>query len=531
MDNFKQESETLELKETVAEKESAGFDIVAFANKEGGSLFFGARNNGKVIGCPAEDLDIRKLAEFFSTNIEPTLNISLCRVEIDGRFLIEIQIPKSITPYHTFKQRFALRIGTTSKTQGMQSEYQKRLITYGMPEADVSARLAPGASIDDLDSRAITVLRSHLKSSGRFTQDVDQLNDLDLLKNLRLVVGNGTTFAALILLGRADRLEHYLPHAEIKYQYKTSEEHPRGQDMLVYEGGYLLNYAAVWAKIDSRNLQFEVPEGLFLRNLRAFDEQTVREVVNNAVIHRDYLQAASILITQLPTDIEVQSPGSLPDGVTMDNILKESRPRNKLIARVLRFCGFVDEFGSGVNLMFQNQLACGKSAPLFTITDRRVSVRIDGIIHDVEFVRYVTKIMEKYGRALSDEELILLDSIRRGERLPIARIPKDFLQRGLIERVGYGKYILSKEYYRSAGSPIEYTKRKGLSKIQKKAMLLQALKDFPEGARKADLMSLFDNTVQPMQLYRWLVELKEDGRVVIEGKPTSPKAKWKLIQL
>lgn len=520
----------MDFKKTTAEKEDAGCDIVAMANKNGGVIFFGVKPNGAIVGCPNGDKEIRELANFFSGNIEPALPLEIIGEELDGKGIIKIVIPKSKTPSHTFKQRFYLRMGTETQSKGLQAEYQRRLIALGSPDKDFSASVLAGATLEDLDPSAILELRTRLKESGRFDADIDHLDDTALLTNLRLLDNGKITIAALVLLGKLISVARYIPNAEVKYAYQTTEGEQRGQDMVVYEGGYFLNHASIWAKIDSRNIQLEIPEGLFLRNRKAFDSETVREAINNAIIHRDYLQQAPVFIVQHPTDIEVKSPGSLPDGVTLENIRDESRPRNKLIARVLRFAGFVEEFGTGVNLMFKNQLASGKAPPVFTVDSQHVSVRIDGAIRDIEFVRYITKVTEKYGRPLSDDELILLDSIRRGERIPAARIPNDLLKFGLIERVGYGKYMLSKEYYRYAGLPVEYTKRKGLSKMQKKALILEHLKNFPEGTKKADLLAVLDNAIHPMQLYRWLVELKQEGRVVIEGKPTSPNAKWKLIQ-
>lgn len=71
---------------------------------------------------------------------------------------------------------------------------------------------------------------------------------------------------------------------------------------------------------------------------REFDEQSIREALNNAVIHRDYLLSESSFVMQYPSKISVKSPGGFPEGITIQNIIYESKPRNKLLADILFKC-------------------------------------------------------------------------------------------------------------------------------------------------------------------------------------------------
>ena len=113
----------MDFKKSTAEKEDAGCDIVAMANKNGGVVYFGVKPNGAIVGCPNGDKEIRELANFFSGNIEPALPLEITGEEVDGKGVIKIVIPKSETPFHTFKQRFYLRVGTETQARGLQAEY------------------------------------------------------------------------------------------------------------------------------------------------------------------------------------------------------------------------------------------------------------------------------------------------------------------------------------------------------------------------------------------------------------------------
>lgn len=170
-------------------------------------------------------------------------------------------------------------------------------------------------------------------------------NDIQLLKNLHLIQDDQFTYAAVILLGTELAMRRYIPYAEISYGYRLSDGDSYNQDELVGRGGFLLYADDLWKKIDSRNLRLNISIGLGIDTTRmAFEEETIREAINNAVIHRDYQEEASIFIIQYASKLEISSPGGLPDGVTFDNIADESRPRNKLLADVLRWCDMVDEF-------------------------------------------------------------------------------------------------------------------------------------------------------------------------------------------
>ncbi|MBU0569136.1 hypothetical protein KJ693_11275, partial [bacterium] len=86
---------------------------------------------------------------------------------------------------------------------------------------------------------------------------------------------------------------------------------------------------------------YEYPMGVF------------REAITNAVVHRDYFLADSkaIYVAIFDDRIEVTSPGLLPIGVEIENLGKQQRTRNPLIARILFEMDYFDEWGQGINKM------------------------------------------------------------------------------------------------------------------------------------------------------------------------------------
>ena len=87
-------------------------------------------------------------------------------------------------------------------------------------------------------------------------------------------------------------------------------------------------------------------------NIDEYPPAALREVIVNAVAHRDYSLSAQILLYLFDDRLEVRSPGVLPNSVTLANIRTHySHPRNEIIARVLLNLRYVNTLGSGVPRM------------------------------------------------------------------------------------------------------------------------------------------------------------------------------------
>jgi len=526
------ESETVEYKESLSERDEGGECIVGFANKNGGELYFGVRNNKEVAGISdITEKTTRELSQLYVDNTEPKIIPKIEVIKLSGLNVIKITISKSTTPYHTYKRKPFIRVASETKAMP-QDEYQRRLIAYKELNQDFSAKKVDGAELSDLAPKALIELRGLLKSSGRFKVNIDKLSDEQLLKDLQLLQGGKLTIAAIVLLAKESALSRLMPYVEIRYSYKITESDTRTQDIEIFNGGYLLYYNKIWEKINARNLTLSVPQGMLIREVKAFDEESIREAINNAIIHRDYYLNESIFVSQYQQRIEIKSPGGLVGGVTIENILDESKTRNKLIADTLFKIEFVEHLGNGVNLMFKNQLSFGKNPPNYSHTNQNnVKVELDGKITDVDFAKYVFNVANKKNRELSDKELILLNRIKENKRVNASYITDNMLEIGLIEKVGYGKYFLSRNYYDDTNRLGEYTRNRGLSKEENKMLILKHLKSFDKGFKK-DLIQVLPS-LQWHQIYRLLLELRKDKKIDFIGDRRSHSGKkagyWKSL--
>jgi ATP-dependent DNA helicase RecG len=107
-----------------------------------------------------------------------------------------------------------------------------------------------------------------------------------------------------------------------------------------------------------------------------YPQQTLHEIITNAVLHRDYSVADDVHIRIFDNRIEVQSPGRLPAHITVDNILNERFARNGAVVRVLN--KFPDppnkDIGEGLNTAFDAMHQIGLKEPI--IRERENSVLV-----------------------------------------------------------------------------------------------------------------------------------------------------------
>jgi ATP-dependent DNA helicase RecG len=92
------------------------------------------------------------------------------------------------------------------------------------------------------------------------------------------------------------------------------------------------------------------------------------EAIANGLAHRDYAAASQVFVRLFDDRLEIESPGGLLPGVTLEQLLAggESHPRNPLIAGTLRRMGLMAEAGCGLALIQQEMARLGSPAPEFT---------------------------------------------------------------------------------------------------------------------------------------------------------------------
>ena len=392
-------------------------------------------------------------------------------------------------------------------------------------DPDYSQAICEGVTIDDLDKEAIDILKekyARKQNNPTFTS----LSDRQALSDLKLIEGNKVTNAAVLLVGKAEIIQQNFPQAKVQHEFRTTEGQERFDKRLSFVAPFYILIDQLWKAVNDRNGSVPVQEGAYMFDIPFFNEEVIREVINNAFAHRDYRLASEIVIKQYPTKLSVISPGGFPIGVTLENILTvSSTPRNRLLADVLAATGIVERSGQGMDVIFRLTLSEGKQTPDYSKTnDYQVTAILSATVKDPGFALFIKSIQQELpeNQKLSVFDVLTFCAIREGKQPKDKEIAKRLYSMGYLEKRGKTsaiRYILPRRYYELTGNQSEYSELTDWDYEQIWSVLFRYLKKYGT-AKKTDIAKLIGQHISDSQLRRLLERLSEGPNppLIKEGK-------------
>lgn len=392
-------------------------------------------------------------------------------------------------------------------------------------DPDYSQAICEGVTIDDLDKEAIDILKekyARKQNNPTFTS----LSDRQALSDLKLIEGNKVTNAAVLLVGKAEIIQQNFPQAKVQHEFRTTEGQERFDKRLSFVAPFYILIDQLWKAVNDRNGSVPVQEGAYMFDIPFFNEEVIREVINNAFAHRDYRLASEIVIKQYPTKLSVISPGGFPIGVTLENILTvSSTPRNRLLADVLAATGIVERSGQGMDVIFRLTLSEGKQTPDYSKTnDYQVTAILSATVKDPGFALFIKSIQQELpeNQKLSVFDVLTFCAIREGKQPKDKEIAKRLYSMGYLEKRGKTsaiRYILPRRYYELTGNQSEYSELTDWDEEQIWSVLFRYLKKYGT-AKKTDIAKLIGQHISDSQLRRLLERLSEGPNppLIKEGK-------------
>ena len=392
-------------------------------------------------------------------------------------------------------------------------------------DPDYSQAICEGVTIDDLDKEAIDILKekyARKQNNPTFTS----LSDRQALSDLKLIEGNKVTNAAVLLVAKAQIKQQNFPQAKVQHEFRTTEGQERFDKRLSFVAPFYILIDQLWKAVNDRNGSVPVQEGAYMFDIPFFNEEVIREVINNAFAHRDYRLASEIVIKQYPTKLSVISPGGFPTGVTLENILTvSSTPRNRLLADVLAATGIVERSGQGMDVIFRLTLSEGKQTPDYSKTnDYQVTAILSATVKDPGFALFIKSIQQELpeNQKLSVFDVLTFCAIREGKQPKDKEIAKRLYSMGYLEKRGKTsaiRYILPRRYYELTGNQSEYSELTDWDDEQIWSVLFRYLKKYGT-AKKTDIAKLIGQHISDSQLRRLLERLSEGPNppLIKEGK-------------
>lgn len=466
-------------------------DVVAFANLKGGFLFVGIVDETKEVNesFVYDDKKIFELIKQVQDRTTPTITLIPHRIRVSGTDLLVLEIPFSPQMHRTSKGEYLIRCNAGNRAiepheiASIQSE--KGLIVYDQKTWDISGEW--------MDEGRLQTLRGLIEAKNSESPYLDKTN-ADLLDSLGMVKEDDgkvkPTTTGILFVGN-NRVLRELPYYEVKYIHYYADGTYKPYE---YKGNIIEVAKGCFAQLKAEIRQREYIFGLFREYVEDYSEIVIRELLINALAHRDISRQQIIEIRKYDIGgyLEFESPGRFPEGVTVENYLRKTNPRNPNVMDILREIGLAEKAGSGFDKIFTDLLKKGKQLPEPEETDTSVIFRIKAEVSSEKLIELSLLYENQTGKSLKLDQLFVLSEIVRRGKAKLSELVEspnispyrlhailnDLHDLDFIEPTGKTSglaYILHITKRKSTEDKIDYVKAKKQDKARQKEAILRYL--------------------------------------------------------
>ncbi len=332
--------------------------ICGFANAQGGKIYIGKDDDGKVIGLK----DGKKLMEDIPNKVKDILGI-LVDVDLhkskEGEF-IEISIEPYPYPVN-YKGQYHYRSGST-KQELKGAALDKFLLQRKGKRWDGVP--LPNISVAELKQESFDFFRKRALKSQRIEEDVLTDSNELLIENLQLKENTYLKRAAILLFH--PKPENYITGAYIKIGFFETDDDLKFQDEI--HGNLFEQIEKAMDLLFTKYIKADISyEGINRVEKYEYPKDAVREALLNAIAHKDYSGGVPIQISVYNDKIIFWNEGQLPENWTIESLLTKhpSKPYNPDIANALFRSGYIESWGRGTLKMIKECIDAGLPKPLY----------------------------------------------------------------------------------------------------------------------------------------------------------------------
>ncbi|RKZ53907.1 MAG: transcriptional regulator [Candidatus Parabeggiatoa sp. nov. 3] len=360
------ENSGVEFKSDDIRPEQLAKEIVALANFQGGKVIIGVEDDGTISGIQRHNLE-EWVMNIFQDRIHPLILPFYEQIKVNDKTVAVISFPPGISKPYVLRDKKAekiyIRVGSTSRAATR--EQQMRLFELG-GMLHTEAMPVPKTDINCLDEARLQNYLKAIIKVPEIPQTVAEWEKRLLSMGFLTEVENQLycSIAGLVLFGKNPR--RYLKQSGLRV-FAFAREDKEYQALLddILEGPLVGRFDTDSQKslIDAGIIErvIEQIKPFISKEENTIDEhfrretqwlyplEAIREVIVNALAHRDWTRFVEIEIGIYADRFEIISPGSLQNSMTIEKMLAGQRsPRNILIMEVLRDYGYVDYRGMGI---------------------------------------------------------------------------------------------------------------------------------------------------------------------------------------
>ena len=337
-------------------------------------MLIGVEDDGLITGAHhrhGANTDPMKMQSAIFNNTVPNINTSIHLILHPNGFVIAIEVDAYPEPCATASGKALRRAIGDGKPQSVPfypRDQRSRRIDLGL--MDFTAQTISNMTFADFDPLEFERLRQTINRLHGDTALLELSNE-EIAGALRLVEwkdhGLIPNIAGILMLGREETIQNVLPTHEVYFQVLDEQGDVKVNDAI--RGPLMRIIQELESRFAARNEEREITIGLFRLPVPDYSPIGFREVMNNALLHRDYTRLGAVYIQWHPDHLLVTSTGGFPEGITLDNMLvHEPKPRNPRLAETFRRLGLVEQTGRGIDkILFWSSYALGDRRPIISV--------------------------------------------------------------------------------------------------------------------------------------------------------------------
>lgn len=522
-------------------------EIVGMTNTEGGTLYLGIEDDGRVSGIVKHHQDPIGLAALIANRTRPSLSVRTEILYSDDLPVMAISIPKSYSVIATVSGKILKRRLKVDGSPEVIPMYPYEIYTRlsDLRKLDFSTQPIQDGTAEDLDPNQLFRLRETIQNQNG-DQQLLALSDEELEQALRLTVRVGEvvypTLTGLLLVGKESSLKRLIPTASAVFQVMKGTRVVMNESFtkpIMELVDVFSSYMKAW------NPEKEFDYGMFRIPIPEFSKPAFREGLINAFAHRDYSMMGSVRIQVSDEGLTISNPGGFIEGITLENLLTaEPCGRNPLLSDALKRIGLAERTGRGIDRIFEGSITFGRPWPDYSeSTSKQVTLFIPRAKADTEFIQMIMDEQKSMGHPLAIHTLLIL-SVLYSERkvsmhdlverthASLTRLKpliETLIERGVVEEIGRASQrmlMLGQKVYRKTGKTKEYTRQRGIDQVRFPEMILKLAESQNGAITKTDVVELL--RVSKPKAYALLQQLCEERKLVLTGR--GRYAKYELCQ-
>lgn len=343
--------------------------ICGFANAKGGKIYIGKDDKGKVVGVAKFEKLMEDIPNKITNHLGIAADVNL--LEEAGKHYIEIEVYPYDVPI-SYHGKYHFRSGSTKQELSGNALNEFLLRKTGKTWDDV---IEPNATLADVDEKAIAAFKRGAIKSNRLPQVEDEKDVLQIFKNLRLTEGDKLKRSAVLLFGKDPR--NFYINAFLKIgKFGKADDELLSQEVIEGNAFELANQTLeiLDKKYFTKSISYE---GLQRIETTEYPYEAIREVLLNAVVHRQYL-GAPIQISIYDDKLMIWNYGTLPEDLTLEDLKQKhtSHPRNPFLADVFFKGGLIEAWGRGTLKIISECKAAGLPEPETKVMSGGIAVTI-----------------------------------------------------------------------------------------------------------------------------------------------------------